>query len=322
LQFFRHLGKIVLVKDRHIYYTKRYGGSMEIRKMSYFVSVVKHKNFTKAAKEHHMVQTAMSRQIAAIEEELGVILLKRNNRTVLLTPAGEVFYIKALKVIELYNGMISETQKTAKLHPKALEIGFGHYEHILIAQVVSEFRSLYSEIDVLVAKYSYNDLITHLQAGKIDVVFTLPFSSAFVSLDETVVKQVFPSTMYIVVNKKHPLAQFDTISVDLLKECTVITLTEDSGPCSLEVLKQFTMTAGLNIKDIINANSLESQMLMVESGLGVAFLPSICINHLTPNAKAIILKDFDPGNFVAMYQKSNENPFIKTFLQLASMKGS
>ncbi len=295
---------------------------MEIRKLSYFVSVVKHKNFTKAAQEHHMVQTAMSRQIASIEEELGVVLLKRNNRSVLLTSAGEVFYNKALKVIELYNEMISQTQKTAKLHPKVLEIGFGHYEHILIAQVVSEFRTLYPDIDVLVAKYSYNDLITYLQAGKLDVVFTLPFSPAFVSLDETVVKQVFPSTMYIIVNKKHPLAQFDTISADSLNDCTLITLSEDSGPCSLDILKQFTMTAGLNIKDIINANSLESQILMVESGLGVAFLPSICTKHLTPNVKAINLKDFDPGNFVAMFQKSNENPFIKIFLELTSLKDS
>ena len=295
---------------------------MEIRRLSYFVSVVKHKNFTKAAQEHHMVQTAMSRQIAAIEEELGVVLLKRNNRTVLLTPAGEVFYSRALQIIELYNEMIFQTQKTAKLHPKVLEIGFGHYEHILIAQVVSEFKALYPDIDVLVAKYSYIDLITYLQAGKLDIVFSLPFSPAFVSLDETVVKQVFPSTMYLIVNKKHPLAQFDTISADLLNECTLITLSEDSGPCSLEILKQFTMAAGLNINNMINANSLESQILMVESGLGVAFLPSICIKHLTPNVKAINLKDFDPGNFVAMYQKSNENPFIKIFLQLASLKES
>ena len=269
-----------------------------------------------------MVQTAMSRQIAAIEEELGVVLLKRNNRTVLLTPAGEVFYSRALKIIELYNEMIFQTQKTAKLHPKVLEIGFGHYEHILIAQVVSEFKALYPDIDVLVAKYSYIDLITYLQAGKLDIVFSLPFSPAFVSLDETVVKQVFPSTMYLIVNKKHPIAQFDTISADLLNECTLITLSEDSGPCSLEILKQFTMAAGLNINNMINANSLESQILMVESGLGVAFLPSICIKHLTPNVKAINLKDFDPGNFVAMYQKSNENPFIKIFLQLASLKES
>ncbi len=301
---------------------KKYGDSMEIRRLSYFVSVVKHKNFTKAAQEHHMVQTAMSRQIAAIEEELGVVLLKRNNRTVLLTPAGEVFYSRALQIIELYNEMIFQTQKTAKLHPKVLEIGFGHYEHILIAQVVSEFKALYPDIDVLVAKYSYIDLITYLQAGKLDIVFSLPFSPAFVSLDETVVKQVFPSTMYLIVNKKHPLAQFDTISADLLNECTLITLSEDSGPCSLEILKQFTMAAGLNINNMINANSLESQILMVESGLGVAFLPSICIKHLTPNVKAINLKDFDPGNFVAMYQKSNENPFIKIFLQLASLKES
>lgn len=295
---------------------------MEIRRLSYFASVVKHKNFTKAAQEHHMVQTAMSRQIAAIEEELGVVLLKRNNRTVLLTPAGEVFYRKALKVMELYNDMIVQTQKAAKLHPKVLEIGFGHYEHILIAQVVSEFKALYPDIDVLVSKYSYNDLISHLQAGKLDIIFSLPFSPKFVSVDETVVKQVFPSTMYILVNKKHPLSQFDTISADLLNECTLITLSEDSGPCSLEILRQFTMSAGLTIKNIINANSLESQILMVESGLGVAFLPSICIKHLTPNVKAINLKDFDPGNFVAMYQKSNENPYIKTFLQMASFKNS
>ena len=65
---------------------------MTIDRLYCFVTAVKHMNFTRAAAELHMAQTAMSRQIAMLENELGCRLFDRSNRTIQLTPAGKCFF--------------------------------------------------------------------------------------------------------------------------------------------------------------------------------------------------------------------------------------
>lgn len=64
---------------------------MQIRQLEYFVAVAEQLNFTKAAKQFYISQTAVTLQIKALEEELGVVLFYRTNRKVELTPAGKTF---------------------------------------------------------------------------------------------------------------------------------------------------------------------------------------------------------------------------------------
>ena len=65
---------------------------MKIEKLYYFLSVAKHRNFTKAAQECHIAQPAISKQMLSLEKELGFQLFERKNRRVELTEAGEQFY--------------------------------------------------------------------------------------------------------------------------------------------------------------------------------------------------------------------------------------
>lgn len=294
-----------------------YGGvDMDIRKIEYFLTVVKHLNFTRAANECHMAQTAMSRHIANLEDEIGVQLLYRDNRSVSLTAAGEIFYQHAANLIGQYHEMLHLTQAAAQdLQP--LRIGFGQYEHNFASVIVKSFRELHPHVSVSVAQYQYNELLANLKSGKLDVIFSLPSSVECVSESETHIQSVCPSILHLIVNTQHPLAAFDTMSVKEIPEDTVfITLSEDEGPCALERLERVAVLAGHVIKKTIRANSLESLLLMVESGLGAAFLPSICQKHLTPGIKVIILDDLKQRDFVAMHQRANHNPAVKAFFSL------
>ena len=76
---------------------------MNIHSLQYFCSVAKHLNFSKAAEECHIAQTAMSRSIAAMEDELGFRLFDRTRHHVELTPAGAYF----LKEAKSWNSIIS-----------------------------------------------------------------------------------------------------------------------------------------------------------------------------------------------------------------------
>ena len=72
---------------------------MEIRQLKYFISAATHLNFTRAARECFIVQTAMTQQIANLENEIGVRLFERGYRSLTLTPAGEVFLQDAREIV-------------------------------------------------------------------------------------------------------------------------------------------------------------------------------------------------------------------------------
>lgn len=299
-----------------------YGGvDMDIRKIEYFLTVVKHLNFTRAANECHIAQTAMSRHISNLEDEIGVQLLYRDNRSVSLTAAGEIFYQHALNLVGQYHEMIHMTQ-TAAQELQPLRIGFGQYEHNFASILVKAFRELHPLVSVSVAQYHYNELLANLKSGKLDVIFSLPSGTECVSELETHIQPVCPSILHLIVSMQHPLATVDTMSVKEISEDTVfITLSEDSGPCALERLVRVAGEAGHVVKKTIRANSLESLLLMVESGLGAAFLPSICRRHIPPGIKVILLNDLEQREFVAMHQLANHNPAVNAFFSLlVSMK--
>lgn len=73
---------------------------MDIRQLHYFTEVAKHKNFTKASQVLFVSQPSISKMIKSLEDELGVILLDRSEREVVLTDTGQLVNEKALKILQ------------------------------------------------------------------------------------------------------------------------------------------------------------------------------------------------------------------------------
>ncbi len=84
---------------------------MKIEKLYYFLSVAKHKNFTKAAQECHIAQPAVSKQMLSLEKELGFELFQRKNRRVELTEAGQEFYQSISCLVNEYESSIQRVRQ-------------------------------------------------------------------------------------------------------------------------------------------------------------------------------------------------------------------
>ena len=96
---------------------------MLLRQIEYLQAVIENGNFYQAAEQCHVSQSAISQQIKKLEEELGVKLLERHNRTFSLTPAGEHFYRKSLVISGDIRQMIRETKRIASNDHAVLKIG-------------------------------------------------------------------------------------------------------------------------------------------------------------------------------------------------------
>ena len=85
---------------------------MELRVLRYFLTVAKEQSFTKAAEQLHITQPTLSRQLAALEEELGTVLFNRGGRNVTLTDEGILLKRRALEIIDLEDKIREEFKES------------------------------------------------------------------------------------------------------------------------------------------------------------------------------------------------------------------
>ena len=97
---------------------------MLLKQMKYFISVVECNSFTEAAEQCYISQSAISQQIKALEQELGVDLIKRNNRQFTLTPAGEYFYRHGVELVSEIDNLKRETVRRGQDQELSLKIGY------------------------------------------------------------------------------------------------------------------------------------------------------------------------------------------------------
>ncbi len=112
---------------------------MDFRILRYFLTVAKEQSFTKAAEQLHITQPTLSRQLAALEEELGVELLVRSGRHITLTDQGILFKRRALEILDLEEKNLEELKGAG--YPVSIEGAERYWREDLLVQ-----RRLYPEI--------------------------------------------------------------------------------------------------------------------------------------------------------------------------------
>src|SRR5690625_1909395 len=100
------------------------GVSMELRHLKYFISVAEHLNFSKAAKELYISQSAISQQISKLEKDIGLVLFERDKRNVHLTNAGKTLLKEAHEIILKSEQAIENAKKAEQGILGKLKIGF------------------------------------------------------------------------------------------------------------------------------------------------------------------------------------------------------
>ena len=139
-----------------------------IKQIKYFQAVVRCRSFTEAAEECCISQSAISQQMQALEHELGVKLLNRENRKFSLTSAGEHFYKKSLVLIADFERLMRETVRIANKDNAELRIGYLKcYGGLEFQLAVAEFSEKYPDVSVHIINGNHEDLYDALRSGEL-----------------------------------------------------------------------------------------------------------------------------------------------------------
>ncbi|GAA0315340.1 LysR family transcriptional regulator [Psychrobacter aestuarii] len=184
---------------------------MELRHLRYFIAVAEEKSFNKAAERLYISQPPLSRQIKQLEEELGVVLIDREQRPLKLTEAGTFFYDHALQIIKKSDNLRAMTMRKAHFDG-AISIGFvASMLYGTLPRAIARFRKVYPNINIKLHELNSWQQTQALTSGKIDVGFgRLLFDDA--SVRRIVLRE---ESLVVALPLEHPIMQEQRSSIDL-----------------------------------------------------------------------------------------------------------
>ncbi len=248
---------------------------MDIRQLKYLVAVAEDLSFGKAAERLHIAQSALSRQVQLLEDEIGTRLLVRNKRApVRLTDAGALFLAAARTTLEQFQrtGLIGHRLGRGELG--TVKVGYvasATFSGLLPATVFS-YREQWPDVDVDLTEMESNRQIESLAAGEIDIGFFRPRPSYPAAIEVVVLMR---EPVLIALRRDHPLASGDRPipAAALAGSSFIVPQADDEVGFSrhaAEIARQggFVPHFSHHVRDFISVLSL------VGVGLGVAAVPA------------------------------------------------
>lgn len=237
-----------------------------LNQVRYFQAVVRLGSFTEAAEECNISQSAISQQIKALEQELGIQLIVRMNRKFTLTPAGEYFYKKSLVLVADYDRLVQDSIRISRKEHAELRIGYlKSYAGSAIQTAVANFSEKYPDVNVHIISGSHEDLYDLLRTEKVDLVMN-DQRRAF--SDEYINYSLAHIDCCIEIASRNPISALETVAAEDLK----------NTPCILVASRSQQKTEAEYYSDIFGfqgdflfADSLEEARLMVVQNNG--FMP-------------------------------------------------
>lgn len=280
-----------------------------------FLTLASTLNFTKAAVLLHTTQPNLSKTIVNLEDELQVKLFVRNKRSVRLTSAGEVFEKEIEKFMEQYYTAVQRTKYADCNSKSSLSIavlGTAVLQHL--PKVVAQFQEKYPDIPISIADYSLSNIEKSLRDNNADVAL-VPESelAGFPSFNKV---QFISDDMCVVVNANNPLAQRESVRVEELADEALVIPGRDSSPADFKMISNIFKSHGITPAIVSEPNSLNSLILMVESGMGISILAEHMKQFTTANVAFVKLEGYENFFKIACIWKNEYNDTVSDFLEI------
>lgn len=256
---------------------------MDFHHLKYFTEVAHRKSFSKAARHLHISQSAISRTIKALEDELGVVLFLRNAKAVELTDAGAIFLNHAKRSVFIFEHLKNDFENEFKLEQGSIHIGLPPITDAQVfAHLLGAFKRMYPQIDIELYEYGSKKVEIAVQEGLTDlgIICTEPKKDyeSFFLLEDPVC---------VLLPKDHLLADAGDIPLaDLAGDGFV--LYRDDFNLHDEIIAQ-CKTADFTPKIVFETSQRELMIQTVSAGLGIALLPKRLCPHNNPNVSVHVL---------------------------------
>lgn len=262
---------------------------MEFRQIKYFMEVARREHVTDAANALHIAQSAVSRQIFNLEEELGVALFIREGRTVRLTRIGKVFFTRMEKAMNVMDDAAQIVQEYTDPQKGMVYIGFPtSLASYILPTVIYNFRKEYPEAQIKLHQGSYKELVDAVKRGDIDIALLGPLPTVHEKIKST---PLFTEEIVALLPTSHPLANRSSLELSELQNDPFILFPE--GFVLRDVIMEGCLQRGFKPKIAFEGMDMDAVKGLVSAGLGVTLIPEVTLVDCLPRS-TVKVKVTDP----------------------------
>lgn len=254
---------------------------MELRQLRYFVAVAKEANISRAAQKLFLTQPALSRQIRALEEEMGQCLLERQAHSIRLTPVGEALLREARDLLERADGILERVRNAGQ--GVRLRVGFApSFASGLLSGAVENFAQKHPRARVELFDLSTKEMLAALESDTLDVVLTVGQERDGHGLKWTPLLRV---PWQLAVNHRHPLARRPQVAAEEVAREALLALCQRDYPEYWTIITGWLRGHRQRPAIAGEYDGVNSLMAAVESGLGVALVTTSTASLVPKNVR-------------------------------------
>jgi DNA-binding transcriptional LysR family regulator len=241
---------------------------VELRQLEMLRTVAEERSFTRAGQRLHVSQSAVSRQVKLLEEELGEVLLHRRGRQATLTPAGEALFAAANRVLRDIQDVVTQLGDARDLKRGTVRVAGGMTVCLYVfPKLLRAYRREHEQVDFRVVSGTSEQILARLRSHDVDLgLLTLPISAR-----DLVVIPALKEEMVVVAGAGHPLTRRGTVEASELGRFPMILY--EAGSNTRKVVDGFFVEEGVAPEVAMETENVEIIKAMVSSGIGVTVVP-------------------------------------------------
>jgi LysR family transcriptional regulator, hydrogen peroxide-inducible genes activator len=250
------------------HYAKTMPNDLKFQSLEQFVVLARTRNFTRSAEELHLSQSALSRSIQKLEEQLGQPLFERKPREVILTPLGEVLLERAKAILKLLDDTYAELAEAGRRG----RIRLGAIPTIapyLLPELLGSFAHQHPDISVLVQEDTTETLVRRCHQGELDLaIVAMPIAEKMLA-----VEALFDEELLLVVPAGHALEFLEPLTIRAVEQYPFVMLNE--AHCLAENIASFCRQNVVRPVTVERTSQLTTVQELVALDHGVSIVPEM-----------------------------------------------
>lgn len=260
---------------------------IKLKDLRYLVALADTRHFGQAAARCHVSQPTLSAQLRKLEDYLGVPLVERQPRRVMLTPAGQEILARARAIAEASDEIVEIARAHRDPLSGRLRVAFlptiGPY---LLPVVAPRLRKALPRLELMLYEYQTDAMLAKLRSGEID----MGVLALLEGMEEFSQRTLYDEPFVLAVPAEHALAQKAPARPEDLRGATLLLL--EDGHCMRDQALDVCSGVDVNEKQDFRATSIETLRQMVAAGAGVTLLPELATRGAYAAPRGMVLRPF------------------------------
>jgi DNA-binding transcriptional LysR family regulator len=286
---------------------------ISLKQFKYFVEIVEAGSYSRAAEKLYVAQSALSRQIKELEDELQTQLLTRDARQFELTPAGQLFFERAKRILEDIDDTVVQARQVGQGAQGVIRLQHSS-SVILTPQLTSALSQLLDEfpgVTLDVSMLPSENQTLEIEEGRADIgLLRLPTLRRHPHIH---VREISTERLMVAVSQHSPLAALDNIELAALSEQAFISIPhKDRGGLSY-LVANLCLEQGFFPKPARALSRKSSQLNLIEANLGIAIVPE-CMRLTAPaGVRFVTLAQSQLMTSVGLACRREADPLVAAF---------